>query len=691
MKNTIKIALLLLAPLVSVAQNSLKKTPVTVTKHNISFVDDYQWMEKMKDADVVAWVDTQNARLKDHLEQTGKAAATLRTLKRYDTFTPYPALFPKGKYYFTTFRKDNSKSPLLQYWLDLTQPPQGTIDPNEIYPAEKVTITETRPSRHSEKLAYSISVNGSDNEEIRFYDLAKQKPIDDVVKNVKFCSPQWNRDKGVFYTRNNNKDQFAQDSTYTLYYHTLGNPQENDALIFDATKTKSQVRFSTVEDKLFVTETMKSGEKNYYAADLNNAEIVPVKYIDRDTTGFKFLGYRDGRVYFSSRKFDWGEVRSFDLNNRADEKVLIPQIYMNLLDDSFLYDDYVVCTYRTTKKNYFIVYDYSGALVRRVDLPPGMDVSISHYDKKTKELFYILYLYVEPVRNFKLNIETGDNRQYGDPHRHPKPTLFGVGYFETLATSYKNRDGIDIPITIVYKKGLKRDGNNPTLLEGYGGFGIVPGRNYDPCIAYFVENGGVYAFANIRGGGEKGLNWHKDGRRLNKINGMHDFVDAAEFLISEQYTTPQRLAISGRSQGGLLVAAAMTERPELFRVVIPQAGIYDMSHFDDYTVGAYHYSEYGNPAYPNDYETMMAYSPYQNIKENVNYPITLINVSDNDDRIPPFQSYKFAAKLQNRSAQTNPVYIRTANKSGHGAKPTYDQRVQESADIYTFLLHHLTQ
>jgi len=320
-----------------------------------------------------------------------------------------------------------------------------------------------------------------------------------------------------------------------------------------------------------------------------------------------------------------------------------------------------------------------------------MDFQITRYDKKMKELFYTLYSYVEPVRNFKLNVETGDNRHYIDPYRQPKPTLFAVGYFETVATTYKNRDGIEIPITIVYKKGLNRDGNNPTLLEAYGGFGFVPGRNYDPSIAYFIENGGVYAFANIRGGGEKGLNWHADGRGLKKINTINDFIDAAEFMISEKYTSPQRLAISGRSQGGLLVAAAMTQRPELFKVVVPEAGIYDLSRYDDYTVGIYHHAEYGNPANPRDYKAMMAYSPYQNIKDDVNYPITLINVSDNDDRIPPFQSYKFAARLQNRAAQKNPVFIKTAKKSGHGAKSNYDERVEENADLYTFLLYHLMQ
>lgn len=679
----------LLLGFVSFAQDAAPKTPVTITRHQMAFTDDYPWLEKMKDPKVNAWVDAQNELFKNHLEQAGKVQSVLKTLKRYDSYTPYPVLFPKGKYYYTTFRKDNRKSPLLQYWLDFHGPASGTIDPNDIYPGENVAIGEIKPSRHSEKLAYCISVNGSDKEEIRFYDLQKQKPCDDVLKDVKFSSPYWNRDKGIFYNRNTNKDQFAQDSTYTLYYHKMGAPQDQDELVFDTSQSKSKIRYATYSDMLFVTETETSGANSYYYADLNNEKIVLQKYIDRDSTGFKFLTYRNGRVYFSSKKFDWGEVRSFNLYDRKDEKVVIRQIYMHLLDDAMLFEDYIVCTYRTTAKNYFIVYDYDGNLIRKVDLPEGMDVSISYYDGKKKELFYILYSYVEPVRNFKLNIETGDNRQYADPVRQPKPTLFAVGYFETKATSYKSRDGVDIPITIVYKKGLVRNGNNATLLRAYGGFGSVPGRGYDPGIAYFLENGGVYAYANIRGGGEKGLKWHDDGRGLKKINTFNDFIDAAEFLISEKYTSPEKLAISGGSQGGLLVATALTMRPELFKVAIPQSGIYDMSRYDDYTVGNYHLNEYGNPADAKDYKAMLAYSPYQNIKEDVNYPITLITVSDNDDRIPPFQSYKFAAKLQNRAAQKNPVYIKTSRKSGHGRKNTYDQRLQDAAEFYSFLLDHL--
>ncbi len=672
----------------SFGQESVKKMPVTITKHQISFSDDYPWMENMKDKEVGDWVDAQNERFKTHLDQSGKTAATLRTLKRYDTYTPYPVIFRRGLYYFVQIRKDASKSAVLQYWDEFDHPALGTIDPNTIYPGENVIVTDYRPSKQSQKLAYSISINGSDNQEIRFYDLNKKKPLDDVLKNIKFCTPYWNRDQGIFYAKTANKQQFARDSTFQLYYHRIGELQEKDELVFDNLKNQGHFTFSTAEDKLFVIENLPDDMKNYYVADLNNEKILLNKFIEKDTTGFQFLRYRNGRIYFSSKDFGWGEVRSCDLN-RQDEKVVIPQIYTHLLEDSYLYQEYIICTYRTTAKNYFIVYDYSGNLIRKVDLPPGMDVTIEHYDSKTKELFYTLYSYVEPVRNFKLNVETGDNRQYADPVRQPKPTLFAVGYFETKTTTYKSRDGVDIPITIVHKKGIKLDGNNPTLLKAYGGFGIVAPRSYDVGIAYFLENGGVFAYADIRGGGEKGLQWHDEGRRLKKINTFNDFIDAAEFLISEKYTSPQKLAITGGSQGGLLVGVAMTQRPELFKVAIPNVGIYDMSRYDDYTVGNFHHNEYGNPANPKEYKAMMAYSPYQNIKEDVDYPTTLVIASDNDDRIPPFQSYKFAARLQNRTAQKNPVYIRTARKAGHNGKFSYDDRMQDKAEFYSFLLEQL--
>ena len=270
--------------------------------------------------------------------------------------------------------------------------------------------------------------------------------------------------------------------------------------------------------------------------------------------------------------------------------------------------------------------------------------------------------------------------------------MFPLDHFITKTIVVKCRDNKDVPVNMVYKKGIVLDGNNPTLLQAYGGFGVVSEPNYDSALLYFLEKGGVFCFAEIRGGGEKGLKWHKDAIGLKKMNSFNDFIDVAEYLIKEKYTSSQKLAISGGSYGGLVVGVAMTQRPDLFKVAIPKVGVFDMLKFDQYTVGKFHLDEFGNPEKKEDFEYLYSYSPYHNIKEDVNYPTTLIITSENDDRVPPFHSYKFAARLQNRTAQKNPIYLMTRGNSGHyGQISNYNSRAEEKAEFYDFLLYHLNK
>jgi len=416
------------------------------------------------------------------------------------------------------------------------------------------------------------------------------------------------------------------------------------------------------------------------------------KFIENDSSNFKFLNYKNNRVYYSTQKYNWGEIRSFDLNNPAENSVVIPQIYNHLLQKSLLYNDYIICKYKSIGKNYFIVYDYNGKLIRKVEASQGMDLDIITFDALRKDIYYGTYSYVNRYENHRFNIDTDADILYFTKSTPAKPSLFPFDYFETKTITYKNRDNIDVPITIVHKKGILLDGNNPTLLKAYGGFGKINSPNYDTGLIYFLENGGVFAYAGIRGGGEKGVKWHTDGMGLKKMNSFNDFIDAAEFLIKEKYTSPNKLAITGASQGGLLVGVAMTQKPELFKVAIPDVGVLDMAIFHRYTIGRFHYDEYGNPEKVEDFKVMMHYSPYHNIREDVNYPITLIITSENDDRVPPVHSYKFAAKLQNRIAQKNPVFIKTLKKSGHyGNNSSYENRIQEKSELYAFLLYHLNQ
>lgn len=668
-----------------------KKIPATIKKYNITYQDDYGWVENYNSKEVKDWVEAENQLVAAHYEIINKKYSIASKIKDYDYLSTNGLPQKLGDYYYSRYRNDKTKPASLYYRKQLDSDPVEIVNPYKLFKNTNAFITDYDPSKNSKLLAYQVSLDGSDRQIIRFVNLNTFENADDILTNVKFTRAAWNEDVGIFYKKNNNQDTFAKDSTYQLMYHKIGTAQRDDKIIFDATQSESTFSFFTKENKLFVTERNKEETlQNYYSCSMATDDFHLEKFIENDNKGFDFLGYTDGRVYFSSSKSDWGDVRSFDIKNRKDEKVIVPQIYTHLLVDTFFYDDYIVCKYKTTGKNYMIIYDNSGKFIRKFDVPYGMDFKIRFFDKQTNDLYVTFYSYTISYLNYKLNIITGKTNPYFNDYIEPKPSLFSFDHFETKTITYKTRDEVDVPITIVYKKGIKLDGTNPTLLEAYGGFGVVSGPEYDTGLLYFLEKGGIYAYAEIRGGGEKGTQWHLDGMGLKKMNTFNDFIDAAEFLIREKYTSANKLGITGASQGGLLVGVAMTQRPELFKVAIPRMGIYDMAKFKQYTVGRFHLDEYGDSDIEEEFNAMMAYSPYHNIKEEVNYPAALIITSENDDRVPPIHSYKFAARLQNRPAQENPIYLKTLSNSGHNGKVSnYKDNIEETADFYSFLMYHL--
>jgi prolyl oligopeptidase len=669
-----------------------KKTPATITKYGITFEDDYTWLENMESEAVMNWTNAQNEVVNRHLEEIKKSYSSAAKIKEYDRLSSNGLPTKKRKYFYSIYYRSKNSPANLYYRKAISGEPIELVNPSKIYKDPGAFLLGYYPSRNSKLLAFDISPNGSDKTEVRFMDIESFKISDELLTNVK-SSVAWNQDAGVFYKKNNNLSTFAKDSTYQLYYHKIGSLQQDDKLIFDTTKTESNFSFRAIQDKLFIIETNKEETlKNYYYVPLASEDLIPQKFITDDSSDFDFLSYRDGRIYFSKKEFDWGEVRSFDLRNRSDETVIIPQIYTHLLLDSFFYEDYIVCKYRTLKSTYLIVYDRNGTFVRKFEAPFGMDIRIRFLDSDSKKLYVSFSSFTIPYLNYTLNIATGAADPFFTTYLPPKPTLFPFDHFETKIVTYKSRDNEDIPITIVHKKGIALDGNNPTLFEAYGAFGVVNSAAYDTGLLYFLEKGGVYAYAALRGGGEKGLKWHEAGKGLNKINTFNDFVDGAEFLIREKYTSAKKLAITGSSQGGLLVGVAMTQRPDLFKLVIARMGAYDMADFGKYTTGKFHYDEYGNPAIEREYRSLLGYSPYHNIKDDVNYPTTLIVTSENDDRVPPLHSYKFAARLQGRAAQKNPVYLQTLKTAGHyGKVDSYNNNIDSEADFYNFLLYHLNQ
>ena len=648
-------------------------------------------MEKTNSDATTSWVEAENSLTYSHLETVKKKYSTASKIKEYDFLSTNGLPTKRGEYFYSSYTIDRSKPPVLFYRKALNDTPVEIIDPYRIYKSNNVRLTSFYPSKNSRLIAFKISKDGGDQEEIRFVDIEKKKTLDDELTKIKFSGISWNYDKGVFYKKNSNVNTFERDSTYQLFYHKIGDLQSNDKLVYDTTKSESNFSFLTAEDKLIIIETnQEETERKYFYASLNDENFSLIPFASNHENGFDFHTIKNGKVYFSNSKSDFGEVSHFELANESNVAKIIPQIYNSLLVETRFIGDYIICKYKTTAKNYIHIYDTSGKFVRKFEAPYGMDFSIKFLDTKKNELYVTFYSYVISYLNYKLNIDTGKYGPYFNDFIEPKPSLFTFDHFETKIISYKSRDNKDIPITIIHKKGLTLDGKNPTLLEAYGGFGAVYGPNFDTGLLTFLEKGGVYAYAEIRGGGEKGRKWHNDGRGIKKINTFNDFIDGAEFLIKENYTNSKKLAITGSSQGGLLVGVAMTKRPELFKVAIPKFGVFDMAKFSQFTVGKYHNDEYGNPEIENEFNSLLEYSPYHNIKEDIDYPTTLIITSENDDRVPPLHSYKFAAKLQNRSAQKNPIYLKTLKNSGHyGKNANYKDHITEDSEFYNFLLYHL--
>ena len=661
------------------------------SKHGITITDDYSWLEKIPSEATTKWVENQNAITESHLKEVRKKYNFEKKIKEYNALRNRSLPQKKGKYYYSEFYTDENKTASLFYRKKLNEEPIEILNLSKLLKNDNVLLGDYYPSKSSSLLAYSISLNGGDKKEIRFIDIHKNEDLPDIISDVKFSEAAWNLDLGVFYKKNINLNRIAADSTNQLYYHKIGTKQSEDKLIFDNTKEGTFFRHYTTRGKLIVIEESKDETTtNFYQASLIGEDFVLNKFFEDKTGNIKFLDYRNGQIYYSSKAFDWGEIRSFRIDKPEEETVIVPQIYSQLLVTSHFTEEYIFCRYKSLGKNCIRVYDPTGKFIRKFDTPDGFEFRISFYDKESNSLFVTMNSYAYPSVNYKLNIETGEIIQYYNEYLRAKPSIFPLDYFETKNITFKSRDNKDVPITIVYKKGTALDGKNPTLLSAYGGFGSVSAPNFSSGLLCFLSNGGVFAFAEIRGGGEKGLKWENDGKNLKKMNSFNDFIDAAEYLIKEKYTSPNKLAINGGSYGGLVVGVAITKRPDLFKLAIPEMGAFDMVKFNQFTIGVYHLNEFGNPEKKEEFDNLLSYSPYHNIDDKVNYPTTLIITSDNDDRVPPLHSFKFAAKLQNRESQKNPIYLEMFDNAGHyGKVSTYDKYVKSEADFYGFLLYHL--
>jgi prolyl oligopeptidase len=569
--------------------------------------------------------------------------------------------------------------------------PQMILDPNTLSSDGTVAVSGLQVSPDGKLLAYSLSSSGSDWQEWKVRDVTTSKDLSDHLKWVKFSGVSWTRDgKGFFYSRYDEPKADALKAVnyfQKVYYHKLGTPQTEDVLVYERTDQKDWLFGGSVtEDGNYLIVTIYQGtdtKNRVYYKDLKAKDAPVVKLLDDFDAAYTFVANEGTRFWFQTDlEAPRGKLIEVDVKNptRAQWKVLVPEAKERLQGTSFI-DHKFVLNYLKDAYTQVKIYDTAGKFLSAIELP-GIGTADGFNGKAIdKETFYAFTGFTTPTTIYRYDFTTGKSTVF----RQPKVD-FNPSDYETKQVFYASKDGTKVPMFITHKKGLKLDGNNPTVLYGYGGFDISLTPGFSVGNLVWMEMGGIYAQANLRGGGEYGEEWHQAGMKLKKQNVFDDFIAAAEWLIANKYTSTPKLSILGGSNGGLLVGAAMTQRPDLFGAAIPAVGVMDMLRFQTFTIGWAWVSDYGSSDNADEFKALYAYSPLHNIKPGTSYPPTLITTADHDDRVWPGHSFKFAAALQAAQAGDAPVLIRIETKAGHGAGKPTTKVIEEIADRWAFLV-----
>ena len=567
---------------------------------------------------------------------------------------------------------------------------QVFIDPNQFSEDGTISLAGTSFSEDGSLLAYSISEGGSDWRKVIVIETENKTQVEDTLLNIKFSGISWNGNEGFYYSSYEKpENSFLSEKTdqHKLYYHTLGTPQKEDKVIFGAQEKFRYVRGHITKDQqyLVISASKETSGNNLYIQDRNKKESPLIQITDNFESN-SYISHNIGsKLYIttnlnaSNKKMVTVDASAPQVENWVD---FIPETE-NVLSVS-KGGGYFFAKYFIDANSKVLQYTYDGELVREVAFSGKGNVSGFGGKEEKEEIFYNFSNYITPSSSFKYNVETGASELYWKPEID-----FNTEDFDCKQIFYKSKDGTKVPLSIMYKKGTKIDGTNPTILYGYGGFNISLKPYFSVTNAVWLEQGGVYAVANLRGGGEYGKKWHDAGTKMQKQNVFDDFIAAAEYLIENNYTSSDNLAISGRSNGGLLVGACMTQRPELFSVALPAVGVLDMLRYHTFTAGAGWAYDYGTSEQSKEmFEYLLNYSPVHNVKEGVEYPATLVVTGDHDDRVVPAHSFKFAAELQGKQSGTNPTLIRIETNAGHGSGTPISKRIDEAADLMGFVLYH---
>ncbi len=680
----------------AIAQNIVypetHKDPATDEYHGVKIRDDYRWLED-DNADVTKdWVKRQNAVTFSYLEKIPQRAEIFDRLKKLWNFERYGMPYQRsGRYFYT--RNSGLQNQSVLYSADsLTAEPRVLIDPNLLSADGTVSLTESNPSEDGKWLVYGVSRAGSDWQEFRVKNIDTGEDLPEILEWIKFGGASWAKDGSGFYYGRYPKPSAEAKLTeknlfYEIYFHRLNTAQSEDKLIH-ARPDKPTLSFDVgVSDdgRYLIINTHEGTEpKNDVSyQDLQAEKPVTVELLTKFDAAYRFVG-NVGTLFYFHTDLDAPRYRliAIDVADPASDKwrEIIPQTEDKLDSVSFT-GGQLICEYLHDAHSQVTCFTPEGKRVQELTLP-GLGSVVGFRGRQNQdETFYAYTSFTTPSSIYRYEVSTGKSSLY----RQPKIDFDGERY-QTQQVFVTSKDGTRVPMFLVHKRGIKLDGTNPTLLYGYGGFDISLTPGFSVSRAVWLERGGVFALANLRGGGEYGSEWHQAGTKLRKQNVFDDFIASAEWLISNNYTRPAKLAIQGGSNGGLLVGACLTQRPELFGAAIPSVGVLDMLRYQNFTIGWAWASDYGTSADAAEFKALLAYSPLHNLKPGVRYPATLVTTADHDDRVVPAHSFKFAARLQEcQAADGPPVLIRIETSAGHGAGTALTKVIAETADEWAFL------
>ena len=671
-----------------------RKVEQTDDYHGTKISDPFRWLEDDNSAETKAWVEAQNKvtfAYLNEIPERAKIKARLTELWNYERFS---APFEQGGKYFYT-KNDGLQNQSVWYVAEsVNDKGRVLLNPNRLSTDGTVALNGLRISDDGKLLAYGLSSSGSDWVEWRFREIETGKDLTDALKDIKFSGASFSKDgKGVFYSRFPATDEKAKltnlNYNQKIYYHKLGTPQSEDVLVYERADDKEMsVGGSVSEDGKYLIVYVSKGTspKNMiYFKDLSKADSIVMPLVDKLESSYSFIGNDGSMFYFETDKdAPRGRVVAVDVSKANKEwKEIIPEGKETLGGISFINNQFVA-NYLKDAYTQIRIYDMKGKFVRNVDLPGIGTAGGFAGERDDTETFYTFSSYATPPTTFRYDMKTGKSEVFRTAN-----VKFNSADYEVKQVKYKSKDGTEIPMFIVHKKGIKMDGTNPTLLYGYGGFNnsLTPGFSVSRLA--WMEMGGIYAVANLRGGGEYGKAWHEAAIKTKRQNAFDDFIAAAEYLISAKYTSPKKLAIQGGSNGGLLVGAVLNQRPELFGAALPAVGVMDMLRFHKFTAGRYWTSDYGSPDNAEEFAAIYKYSPLHNLKKGTKYPAVLVTTADHDDRVVPAHSFKYAATLQEAQSGDAPVLIRIETKAGHGAGKPTAKVIEEQADIFGFLVRNL--